>query len=532
MRHGCRRMDSCWPFTHLYLSFGYRAFLSLAATALLLSCTEAPSDTSPAGLGAAAVTDRDSESRDITIRVMPNLYYPGSLPPGAEEPLHQFADVVREWEELHPGVEVELVVKPTSANDGEWLLPMMIGGIAPEIVELNTEVAWEHADKGWFINLEPFLEEPNPYVSGNERWWDVFANIPLTKAKRAPDGNLYCVVFDLVETGIFMNRDILRSAGVTEWPRTFAEFLDVQKRVKEQGYVPLVWNLDQAGDWGQDIVFDMIYASVLEQLNVLPEDEGSQDYYQGYLSPKEICYLVKNGYFGPHDPRYREVWRILREWRPYWTFDLLVEDTNALFVTQMAAMKWDGSWLAPRLLNDPMIDFGWEIEYLPPITAETSPFAVGSQASVIGGAAMQYHITSRALAEDNLDLCIDFMHFLTTPANAERIINENGAFIPNIRGAKTLPALEAFGQIIQRHYCAVKWMYTLDSEFNATHKRWYHYYLEGGMDLDEFLELEWVYLNEAVDRWLIKQPVDFSEWPPVPPPDQIQPRSVDAEAPS
>ncbi|MCD6386634.1 carbohydrate ABC transporter substrate-binding protein, partial [Candidatus Sumerlaeota bacterium] len=178
--------------------------------------------------------------RKHLIQILPGLYRPGSQPMGIGPRLKEFRLVADEYERLHPDVYIEFLTSADVAggSEGEWIRTRLLGGVAPEIVEINTEAVWQDIEdkKGWWIPLDPYLNKPNPYVAGNKRWIDLFANQSLTQAKRAPDGKLYCITLDIVETGIFYNKDILEKVGVT-LPRDWQEFLAMQEKLKQAGYI-------------------------------------------------------------------------------------------------------------------------------------------------------------------------------------------------------------------------------------------------------------------------------------------------------
>jgi len=448
------------------------------------------------------------------IEITPGIYRPGNVPQSVGEPLRAFRDIADEYERLHPGVSVRFRQAPAVAGGGEgdWLRTQLAGGIAPEIVQINTEVVWQDLDKGWWVNLEPYLAQPNPYVPGNEVWWDCFADIALTKAKRGPDGNLYCIPMDIVETGIFYNKDVFASLGLSP-PADWEEFIRIQKTLKDAGYIPLVVNgFTVVCDWTQDIIFDQLFYEILDQIDLEKGSRDEEAYLRGYLAPKELCYLIKRGFFGPDNPRYREVWRIIRDWRPYWSHELANTDMDRLFLTQRGAMYWSGSWFIRRMKNDPYLDFDWGIFYVPPITKATSPYACGAESAVIGGAGNQYSVTNRAVLDGELDIVIDFLRFLTTPESAERLVGEAQMFFPNVKGARMDPELAAFADIFRHRYCTVKWLYSLSQEFNDTHRRWIMYFVNGGFGLDEFLALSDSYMQQAADYYIDKHGYDFSEY--------------------
>ncbi len=440
-------------------------------------------------------------------------YRPDFTPQAIGSPNKAITEVAAEYMTLHPDVYVDFRVVGTrgDATEGDWMKPQLMEGIAPDIIGVNTEIVWPDVDKGWWVSLEPYMARPNPYIpegqTGSEQWWDLFANPALTKAKRAPNGQLYSISYDLVETGIFYNKDIFRKCGIDvpggwQGPSDWREFVSIQKRIERHGYIPLIMRIEWARDWAQDFLFDQLFYEILDEIDREKGPADEEEYLRGYLFPKEMCWLIKNGYFAPASRRYAEVWRLMREWRQFWNRDLSNTDQNRLFLLQKGAMLWDGSWMIRRMKLDPLVKFDWGIFYLPPITKETSPYACGAEPAVIGGAGVQYSVSNSAVRRNQVDQAIDFLHFLTRPDNAEKIINEAGLFIPNIIGAQMSRELAPFAEIIRHRYCTVKWLNSFRTEFTDMNQRLIELFLGDGISLDEFLERADEYMNREADELL------------------------------
>jgi len=124
----------------------------------------------------------------------------------------------REYERLYSNVDIQFVSNVVGDYD-IWLTTQMIARRAPDIVWEQADVLWSQTNKGWWISLDPYLEKPNRYVPGNRRWLDLLYEEP-TEARRAPDGHMYVVPLDLVETGIYYNKRIFREVGI-EPPETW-----------------------------------------------------------------------------------------------------------------------------------------------------------------------------------------------------------------------------------------------------------------------------------------------------------------------
>ncbi|HPO15655.1 MAG TPA: ABC transporter substrate-binding protein [Candidatus Hydrogenedentes bacterium] len=442
------------------------------------------------------------------LRVDLSQYTPGMIPGGIGEPVKAARTVADAWEQLHPNCKVkyQLMVN-TGTTEGEWLKTQLIGKIAPEIVTMNTEVAWQAIDKDWFVPLDEILQRPNPYIPGNEHWLDSFSNKALTNSKRAPNGKLYCITLDTVETGLYYNMTLLKKLGIDRKPETWEEMIEAFKIIQNANTTPMTAQSNIASDWGQDIIFEMIYHEIMPLLDVNPSAADVKDYQEYFFDPPEGGFLFTKGFFSSRDPRWREMHRILKEWRNYWAKELKFTDPMRLFLTGRLAVLWDGSWTIRRVAKDPYINFEWDIGYIPAITKETSHYASGTPATLIGGAAMQVHITNSAVYNHSLEECVDFLMYLSAPQNIEKIAGEALLFMPNVNGAKMDPRLQPFAEIIKRKSCAIQWMEAMDPEYKKVWRRWLDYYLEDGFGLDEYLRI----LDENFAAW-VKSHENDSAW--------------------
>ena len=478
-----------------------RLFFILAASTLALAaCRREPA--APSAVAAPEPADNKP------IRVELNFYTPGCIPQGIGEPVKQARILADEWEHLHPDKSIKYhMYLQTTNSEGEWIKTQLIGGIAPEIISMNAEVSWPDVEKGWYVPLDEYLERPNPYVPGNTRWLDTFVNQALVQAKRAPDGKLYCIPIDIVETGMFYNKTLLQKHGIDRLPETWAEMIVMIDTLNAAGITPMTSENSLGSDWGQDIIFEMLYHDILPLMDLIPARPNAEGYLGHYLEPQEAGFLYTKGFFTQRDPRWREMQRLLKDWRRGWAKELKNTDPLRSFLIGRLAILWTGSWFIRRVSTDPYVDFEWGIAYLPPITQETSPFGSGSPATVIGGAAVQLHVTNSALINGNLEDCIDYLMFISSPQSIEALASEALVFIPNIVGAKVDERLAPFQEIFQRRYCAIKWLDSLDGEPKKYWRRMLDYYLNDGVELDGYVAMldqnfaHWVELHRDEAGW-------------------------------
>ena len=327
------------------------------------------------------------------------LYLPGVVRENSTNPTEGIARVGKAFEQRFPDTRIEFV--GVAADAREWLVTQLVSGQAPDVIQINVEDVWQDIQKNWYVPIDKYLDAPNPFIPsgqpGSERWFDVFKYPTPTQGTRAPDGKMYCVVLDMIETGIYYNKTLFDRLGLRE-PATWEEFLALQQKVKDAGYTPMVVDRQCLADWGVDLLFEQLYGDMREQLD-LNYDPRRGEYLHGYLDWDELIFLHDQGFFTPRDARWQEIWRIMKDWRPYLAKELNPNGSSLLlknFMTQNAAMFWSHSMTVNRLLADPDRAFEFGIFYLPPISPSYSRFARGKNMCVIGGSAMQYSITNSA----------------------------------------------------------------------------------------------------------------------------------------
>ncbi len=335
---------------------------------------------------------------------------------------------------LHPEVEIEFVRIPPGTDSRVWAVTQLTGGNAPEIVWTQSFDANRDTGKGWWINLLPFMEQPNPYVeageSGSEQWIDQFFEGP-TGAKFAPNGEMYVVPYDLVTTFFFYNKSHFETAGV-EVPTTYAELIDVTSRLQEAGITPY-----NGMQWSQPQLGEMLIGAWADQF----EPTGAA----GAYTQKDITLAILDGIYDATKPEYKEWLRLRKDGVPFWSEQWAADPDTSQFDLQFTQGRLgiyeDGSWRFGLLNANDELEFEWGSFFMPILEKGTgvgvSELATGKPAPAIGGAtANQFGITNTAEETGTVDLCVDWLRYISAPAQATEIIGELGQFLPNIKGVE------------------------------------------------------------------------------------------------
>jgi raffinose/stachyose/melibiose transport system substrate-binding protein len=480
-----------------------------------------------------------SQGVEYVIRFSPGpTYIPGYVPYGIGEPLQGVAKIIKEFERVFPDTRVEVLVTPITSR--EYLVTQLSSGQAPDILNVNVEDVWVDTQKEWYVPLDTFLESPNEFIReqgnpdapGYHAWWDMFKYQAISRGKAAPDNKNYCISYDMVETGVYYNKDIFRKVGV-EVPSTWDEFMVVLKKIAEtpitiaddplpRTVIPMMVNIDVMTDWCNDLFFDQLYCSLLPGIDLL-QDPVREAYLQGYLDDVELYFLFKKGFFTRNDKRFSQLYRLIYEFRQYCNKNISgTVQIEREFVTQRAAMLWIPCMFTYRLKADRALGFDWDIFYLPQFTKKTSRYASDTPMCVIGGSAAQFEVTNSAVSDTPEDMpfqkriatskrlrrVIQFLQFLCVPEKYKQIVNEYECYLPNIVGVEVLPALKPFEAILARQYTTTKWAFTFDLKFFEVFRRMLELYLNDGIDHEEFMAWQEENIRSAITNLAVRKPID------------------------
>ena len=108
-------------------------------------------------------------------------------------PYNTLEKLAKEWNEQNTGYEI-VIARSSLNNDRETMVPALNQGTAPEILfYLGTTIA-EDMSKGWFVELNDYMEKPNKYSKegekGSVKWKDVYGSEEYATTL-APNGKKY-----------------------------------------------------------------------------------------------------------------------------------------------------------------------------------------------------------------------------------------------------------------------------------------------------------------------------------------------------
>lgn len=363
--------------------------------------------------------------------------------------------LIPRYEALHPGVKIRLL-SATAVGGNNYETWVRTKAAAGQLVDIGWNLPYPYINTqlpyGTYVNLRPYLKQPDPYVAGHPPWGTLFPK-SVINAMTSPNQAIYAVVGDAVAAGIFYNKAIFAKAHISSPPATWAQFVADCAKIKQAGYIPFDWPLGSGQWWFVEIwareFYSMLYSNQIASLAV-----SHQRYHA--LSPLDEVVAIKDGRFTATSPRWALPWKLFAQlvdkgYIAKGVDSRTLTDDQTLFAKGKLAMYWDGSYDLKLVLQEIKHKFAMGTMPWPQLTKATSPLATGAPSHDTGGpgdGAFSFAIASpqadHSMTPAKLRQAVNFMMFLTTPQNDQAMVNQSGEFIPVIKGAKPKPQLAQY----------------------------------------------------------------------------------------
>lgn len=358
------------------------------------------------------------------------------------------------WDELitsfeeETGIVVETTVLPVD-QFAQTLSTQLSAGTAPELVFNQAP-----HEPQMVTPLNDYLDEPNPFIEGNDRWWDAFVPDkygPDVALSLNPEGNTEFMPFNLVATGIFVNADAFAEAGLEAPISSWNDFIAACGELTDAGYTPFAMdNGDLGVGWTVQTISNMLFAKYYDDLNVYAPDgtEGSSE----QLIPKDWARAVLSGDISAAGtPETAETLRLVKEF-----YDSCVtENWSGIapsgggsvvgldeFAAGGAAMAW-GVNFGYSALED--VDFEVASMPFPTIGEEASDLSSGFEAQFGATTGGTSYMIPANIEGEQLEAAISFLQFVSTPEHIEPWLQATGG-IPALADAEAAPSVDGFAE--------------------------------------------------------------------------------------
>jgi raffinose/stachyose/melibiose transport system substrate-binding protein len=374
------------------------------------------------------------------------------------------------YTKLHPETDVKIdIIASNDAYKTAFDAKMAAGGAdAPDIVHTNLvalgDTVADYVDKGWLLKLNDFVKEPNEYNGGIP----VFDGIDPAYHKYSYDrnGNIVNLTFDLVGTGFFYNKDIFTKLGLAE-PKTWEDLFVVADKLKAAKYIPFAVPVaSKLLGWMQSAFVDWSTRPLIEKMLILPGDArydekvhkvnttikydpSNADFdFGAVVDPEKVLLAGKDKIYDNQGPAEKKYWSTLQTFSKYFQPGYQTMDDSSvyqLFLSQKAAIFWNGSWQVGSILADQKKlgdkGFKWGTFKFPDFATPDPQFPGEPRGILVPGHLLG--ITAKKDAEQ-VKRAEDFLKYLYSKDVAQKIMErtlEVGEFVqgPSLIQGVTLP---------------------------------------------------------------------------------------------
>jgi raffinose/stachyose/melibiose transport system substrate-binding protein len=439
--------------------------------------------------------------------------------------------LTKQYEAAHKGVTVNWLPNNTASitEANATLESQASGGSAPDLAwEQYGPVTSGALPNGLLQNIKPYLEKPNPYVSGNTSWLSLFssATIPYMTS---PNGDIDIILGSNVETGMFYSTAAFAKAGITSTPTTWADFMTDLGKLKAAGITPIIFA--DGGEcnpsWFERLATSSLLAGQVSQFDVN---------HAQVTNGLDVAVGIHKGIISMSDPRYAEVWKLLGQLVQYSgtgesTYDACSNpnattpplSTQSMLIQGKVGILWGGSWYIPQL-NSAGFTGKYGVFPEPPITTASTQYATGvSTVGVIGGpnGNGQWGVTSQkadsSMTPAKTATVMNFLAWLFTPAHLGYWIkiNQSGADIPtepsapalNLPGLKNLVPSAAPPTVVDVVLDDV-----LSTAATNSGLRIVQNYVDGSLSYSAFAAQWQSLLNSSAQAWATQNNVNLNNY--------------------
>ncbi len=343
-------------------------------------------------------------------------------------PYNTLEKLAEEYMAIHKNVKIELLT--TSYNGArDQILPMLSLKNAPDILfQVPTTLA-EDCNKNYYAPLDEYLEIPNPYSAqgekGSVKWGDIY---DPSEYKPAVNGHYYYAAMDRSALGIVYNKTFFEehSIGI---PETYSAFLQTIEAIHAADPSVTPYLANGGNTWLDITIESAMFYGLRDELDVVTPD--------GVIDAHEIVSGYENGTIDPSGERYLEYMRLVTEKTKYSPNPQSTVLKNEFLLGNVMMGEADGNTISYLLNNAEGFEAG--VFPYPVIDKASSDFVTEGTGTRRGssGLSTAWFITNHAFAssdaEENrkkVNVCADFLMFLTAKKNNDRMINDKKVSVP------------------------------------------------------------------------------------------------------
>lgn len=399
--------------------------------------------------------------------------------------------IAEEFMKLYPNIKIKWVrnknVSALEEEMSQWFTTQIETGSCPTIA-YSWGTKFQYND--WYVDLTEYLNQPNPFVEGNEKWSDLYEDYLFEQSNiRGVDGSIYAIpvfLFAGPSTGYYYNKEVFETANITEVPKTWKEFQTVIKTLEEsesfKGTSVAPWSYFKTVQIDQWVMLASLGPAFANY--VFEQTDYDKD---GIVQEAEQVRAVLEGVYNPVEHDYaKDLYKELRKYyNEYLEKGWLTSDYITSWEKGGVAMIEDGTWRmldelnakgrsfttglfpSPVISND-SYDYLPEIEY-----TESGPYQPGVDFSL--------NIMKPAVEgkPEVLDAAVKFLQFLSQPEYMSLYAEEWGASLPATKGSSYSVLLNEWMENSFPKIPNTSWPQAFVTEQNAKLNRLFAEWLNG-----------------------------------------------------
>lgn len=379
--------------------------------------------------------------------------------PANPNPYNYLEILAEEWSENNENYYIKINRNSMNGNR-DSILGYLTASSGPDIIfQTGTTIA-EDMEMGYFVDVTDYLNEPNPYVEGNEKWSDLYDAQEL-EASRAPNGSFYSIGIDRNVVGIMYNKDMLEGAGVSMPIETYGEFIEAIEKLNDtyksenEDFIAYT----QVDNWYDIVIESALYGGEIDQWDVVRKN--------GIIDSEELSrasylneYKILDG--KNIESRFEVYLNMINEVNKTYPAGSVGNTAVTEFMHGNVAMVSCLGKSMVQAVNQSEINVG-AMGY--PIVTQEDVDTYGGVSGVtisdkgvrrgISGIGTGWWITNSAMkkGDDAVAACVDFLQFVTAPEQNVPMVNKLGYAIPldteeavKVTGDDAMP--ELFQQLI------------------------------------------------------------------------------------
>ncbi len=363
-------------------------------------------------------------------------------------PYNTLEKLCEEWEKENPEYEVK-ILSTSSHGDRTILVPQLDGKTAPDITYQSGTVINSDLGKDYYVNMTSYLASPNPYVEGNEKWSDLYNPAELATVQ-ASDGDYYSICLERIPVGIMVNKSMLKAAGISSSPKSFADFLkacDVYESYASKNGKNGTEAYSTTYMWYNIALESNMFSDLMKEGDTIREN--------GKIDTEELARLYKKDLWTPDQNisgdnptfegnKYYDYLKICAELgkrKASKSFDAV----SNFKLGNLMFLEATGKQMRSIVANEKNMDFEWEIIPYPDLTAESYKDVAMPTVRGSAGLATNWFVTNSAEKKGTTEGCVDLLMYLTAPAQNNRLIgdlkggmplnpDENYELAPHLKG--------------------------------------------------------------------------------------------------